>query len=186
MKQKFSPQTTSFILLASTALFGGFLVILISSQVLKNEAYYIKDQGAQQKPPQDYNPITTASASTEIVLPDTSKWKDHRYTVYGINFKTPADWKVTLPKKQGDFEVGEINPGSKFQNIKIYISKKDFYVMDGLPAVKATIGGQPCLNVSNLLYGVSANGYYFTFDIGKSVSLTPEFNAIVKSVEFTK
>lgn len=180
--QKFSPQTTSFIFLSSLALFGGFLVILISSQVLKNEVYYVQDPNYQEN--SNYSPIPTASASEELVLPDTRNWEDHRYNVYGISFKTPKGWKVALPKKQGNFFVGEIDPGAKFENIRIYISEKDYFVMQDLPTKNDTVGGQPALNVSDLLYGVWANNFYFTFDIGRSVSLKPEFNAIVKSVEF--
>lgn len=189
MTQKLSPQTSSFIVLAGVCLFGGFLVILISSQLLKNEVY--EKIPAQEK--SNYQPtseksgvFSTALASDELVLPDTSKWKTYSNADYSLSFKLPKAWNVKPGKNVKDFKVLEIDPGVKFYNIKIYISTNNYYVMDGLPAVKTTIGGSPALNVSNLLYGVTANNNYFTFDLGPSLSLTPEFNALVKSVEFKK
>ena len=121
-----------------------------------------------------------------MVLPDISKWPSYHSPLYGIKFKFPPTWQIGLPKKFGEFQTIEIDPGKQFYNIVIYISQKDYYVMDGLPAENVSIGGQPALNISNLLYGMQFNGYYFTFDLGRSLSLAPEFNALVHSLEFIK
>jgi hypothetical protein len=56
--------------------------------------------------------------------------------------------------------------------------------MDGLPTTTETIGGQTALNANNALYGLQANNLYYTFDIGLSMSLLPDFNALVHSVKF--
>ena len=56
--------------------------------------------------------------------------------------------------------------------------------MGGLPLQSDTIGGQPATEVSNLLYGVQYGNYYYTFDVGLSTSLKPDFDALVHSVTF--
>ena len=56
--------------------------------------------------------------------------------------------------------------------------------MGGLPLQSDTIDGQPAVEVSNLLYGVKDGSYYYTFDVGLSTSLKPDFDALVHSVQF--
>ncbi len=56
--------------------------------------------------------------------------------------------------------------------------------MDGLPTKTETISGENALNVSNALYGITANNLYYTFDVGLSMSLLPDFDALVHSVKF--
>lgn len=189
MKQKLSPQTSSFILLAGLCLVGGFLVIVISSQLLRsNFGAVIIPLGQQPQNSQTSNNdiIPQALASQDAALPDTSAWPLFQSPVYGIKFRVPPNWKVETAKPENGYSVIEMDPGKKYYNVKLYISKDDYFVMDGLPATKITLGGQPALNVSNLLYGIAYKGYYFTFDIGRSLSLSPQFNAMVKSVEFIR
>ena len=82
------------------------------------------------------------------------------------------------------FTILQVDPGPRFYNIKIYISPKEFYIMDGVPAKTETIGGQTALNADNALYGIEANNIYYTFDVGLSMSLVPDFDALVHSVKF--
>ena len=52
------------------------------------------------------------------------------------------DWKI-LPLKKNGFTVLQVDPGAKYYNIKIYVSPKEFYIMDGLPTTAETIDNQP-------------------------------------------
>ncbi len=180
MKQKLSSQTSSFIILTTMAFVGGLFVIF-SSQSMKNHTIPYGSESTNNGAP---NPVSTAYAAEATPVPDISDWQTQNLEDYTLSFKTPKTWKVKPLKTADGYKVVEIDPGKKFFNIKIYISENSYYVMEGLPAVTTTITGKPALNVSNLLYGLNQNGTYFTFDLGPSLSLIPEFNAMVKSVVF--
>ena len=118
-------------------------------------------------------------------IADTSTWKDYTDTKYGLSFKYNPEWKIKpWAKNKEGFDVLEIDPGSKFYNIKLYASDKSYYVMDGLPTEKTTIGGLQAVDVSDLLYGVKKGSTYLTFDVGLSLSLKPQFNGLVESIKF--
>ena len=117
---------------------------------------------------------------------DTSAWKTYENEKFGMSFKYKDGWKILPATSKDGFTVLQVDPGTKYYNMKIYVSPKEFYIMDGLPATTETISGQTALNVNNALYGIKANGLYYTFDLGLSMSLLPYFNALVHSVQFEK
>lgn len=177
---KFSPQTKSFLVLFSLAVVGTYLCTMLWPDLA---SFNYKSYSYKASPTiQNLNNITPAAAAIPVV--DTSSWKDYSNAEYGFNFKYHPDWKVKNIVSKKDFKIIEIDPGAKYYNIKIYISPKEFYVMDGLPTKTEIIDGKTALNVSDLLYGIKTDTNYFTFDIGLSVSLTADFMAMVHSVKF--
>lgn len=163
------------------------MVIAFSANMLKNyhnpETTAGTPDSEKNNLPNKSDLLPIAQASTEAV-PDHSNWPGFQSAVLGLKFNHPPEWKLVAPKKEGDFTVIELDPGKKYFNIKIYASEKQYYVMDGLPFSETLIGGKEAKNVSDFLYGVKANGYYFTFDLGRSLSLAPNFHALLESVKF--
>jgi len=181
-----SPQTKSFVVLVLLAVFGSlFTFWLIGFMKGEPGGEIPKTKVADRKT----NPAAKTSSGTPDVLAkdvaDTSGWKEYADSKYGINFKYNPDWKIkTWATNKEGYDVLEIDPGKKYYNIKIYASPKNYYVMDGLPAEKATVGGLEARDISGLLYGVKKGSTYLTFDIGLSLSLTPQFNGLIESVKF--
>ncbi len=189
MFKNLSTPTKSFIFLFCAAVIGTYLTVMLSNDLAAKRsaggAYQTKYYGKQA----GYGIIPAADASERPLPPvtpvDTSSWKTYTDSAYGLSFKYAPEWKISQGKPASDgFTTIEIDPGKKFYNMKIYISSQSYYGLSGLPSVRATIGGQPATDVSNLLYGVSHGGYYFTFDNGLSTAMIDDFNALIKSVEF--
>jgi hypothetical protein len=178
---KISPQTKSFIFLLSVALVGTYLCLLLANNLKQHQVATPSDLNEIIYPPK-----TTASATAPDPIVDTSDWKTYTNKSLGLNFKYKPGWQVKPAVKKGDFYVTEVDPGTKYYNIKIYTSKTGFYAMDSLPTKEVTVGGKTAQDVSDMLYGVQNTPYYYTFDLGLSVSLKPEFNGLVKSVSFTE
>lgn len=186
--QKTSPQTKSFIILLTIALVGTYVCLILYNRIVNpgsEFSYYPLPKGYEQVLySQRSNPKTATVISEPVV--DTSLWKDYSNKTYNFSFKYKPGWKVLPTKKVKGFDVVQIDPGSKFYNFKVYVSQKEFYVMDGLPLADATIGGLPAKEISGVLYGVKNDPYFYTFDIGYSLSLKPEFDAMVNSVSFSQ
>lgn len=177
---KFSSQTKSFIVLFGLVIIGSYLCIMLWPDIA---SFNYKSYTYQSAPtPQNFSKPTIQAPTVPTV--DTSTWKDYSNANLGLSFKYKPDWKVKDIEAKKDFKIIEIDPGPKFYNIKIYISPKEFYVMEGLPTKTETIAGKEALNVNNLLYGIKTDANYFTFDVGLSLSLTPDFVAMVHSVQF--
>ena len=177
---KASAGSKSFIVLFVIALFGTFLCLNLSLQMLTNTPYNEVTYSATQTTPGYRN----AAQASPVQPVDTSSWKTYTNKQYNFSFKYPTDWKVLSITQQTGYNVLQIDPGAKFYNIKIYISTQGYYIMGGLPLAPDKIGGQRASNVNNLLYGVMDGNYYYTFDIGLSTSLKPDFDALVHSVTF--
>jgi len=177
---KFSRQTRSFIVLFGLAIVGSYLCVMLWPD-LASFTYKIHTDDKSSTAQNVGNPTVEDPAVPTV---DTSTWKEYSNTDYGFSFKYNPDWKILSLTSDNDFKILQIDPGKKFYNIKIYISSKEFYVMEGLPTKTETIDGKETLNVSNLLYGIKTDKYYYTFDIGYSLSLTPDFVALVHSVKF--
>jgi len=128
--------------------------------------------------------INQAVAAEPEVVVDTSNWKEYTNKTYGFSFKYNPDWQIKQFVKKGDFNLLEIDPGKKYYNIKIYVSQNEFFAMGGLPIKETIISGLKASNVADLLYGIQKEPDYFTFDNGQSVSLKPQFNALVNSLKF--
>lgn len=175
---KISLQTKTFIWLFCFAVFGTYLCLILWSNLIG-------------KVPTTQNIVANTSTTTAtqispapVPVVDTTDWKTYSNPQYQLSFLYKPDWKVLPAVNKSGFTILQIDPGTRFYNIKIYISPKEFYVMDGVPTKTETIGGQTALNANNALYGILANGTYYTFDVGLSMSLVPDFDALVHSVKF--
>ena len=188
--KKFSPQSTSFIILFAIAVIGTLCAQIISDRL------NIWGPRLQQNAIPNYQTVTYDSETkvatqtpSEKPIPavDTTKWKTYTDKTYPLSFKYPPTWRVTskVSKTDGDYIVS-IDPGAKYYNIQIYASKTGFFALDGLPKTAATVGGQTALNVENMLFAVEHNNIYYTFDEGLSMTIQPQFVAIVNSVLFTQ
>lgn len=179
---KLSPQSKSFIVLFGIAVVGTYVCLMLWGNLFKTSSTTYNNS----KP--NANPQTiVADASVgypPVPYVDTSAWKNYTNAENHLSFLYKPGWKVLPEKKGGGFTVLQVDPGAKYYNIKIYISPKEFYIMDGLPTKTETIDGKETLNVGNALYGITANNLYYTFDVGLSMSLVPDFNALVHSVKF--
>jgi hypothetical protein len=184
MPNKMSPQTKSFIILFIIALAGTYLCLVVlglggfGQNRPGGENVILYGQPNQQAV------LAANSDDPDVMTANISAWKTFTSADYGFSFKYKPDWKVLPPQKKGDWTVIQVDPGKKYYNVKIYISPKDYYAMGGLPIHQETINGVPAQNVSNLLYGFSKNNFYYTFDIGLSLMLKPDFEAMVHSVMF--
>lgn len=189
MYKKSSIQTKSFVILLSIAVLGTFFSLITAYKVLSPKYWDMSQR------PKDFNSYKTVdygkndavkqvlAAEAEPTI-NTSSWKEYVNTKYSFSFKYNPDWKILSAKQSDGFEVIEIDPGAKYYNIKLYISDQGYYVMDGLPTQEVELNGQKAIAVSDLLYGVQKNSIYFTLDLGRSLSLKPQFNALVKSLTF--
>jgi len=185
---KTSPQTKSFIILLVLALVGCYIsselfqklklgLIVPKSQYNKQAS---NDTLASQQPCHN-----CSSQNTEVTnAVDTSQWKIYQDKTFDFSFKYKPDWKVLPAVKKDGYTLIEVDPGRNFYNIEIYIGTQDFYAMNGLPAVTEQIAGCTAQNVKDILYGIENPPYYFTFDINRSLSLKPNFDALVHSVQF--
>ena len=127
---------------------------------------------------------TGTTTSAKIAAVDTSDWKTFTDAKYNLSFKYQPDWKISAATKKNGYTIIQIDPGKKYYNFLLYISAADYYAMAGLPAVQENISGCQATNVFNTLYGIKFGNLYYTFDIGKSFNLLPQFNAWVHSVKF--
>ena len=178
-----SPQSKSFIVLFCLVLVGVYVCLTLWDDLLSQDYRQLYSYGNYQTFPASDTPTSGAAMHPPAPL-DTSGWKTYSDKKDGLAFKYPPAWNVLPPKKSGGFTVLQVDPGKKYYNVKIYISPKDFYAMGALPYKADTVGGQTATDVSDLLYGVKTNGLYYTFDIGLSLSLKDQFNALVHSVSF--
>ncbi len=171
---KISKQTKSFIILFAIALFGVGFSIFLSSDLSYLPAKYSEVIYDYKRP----------DSVKQIRYTDTSNWKTYTNPEFKLSFKYRPDWKILSAVKKENFTVLQIDPGKKYYNIKIYISPQDFYIMGGLPIEEENISGVTAFNVQNALYGIKTNKLYYTFDVGLSMSLLPDFNTLVHSVNF--
>ncbi|HYV33998.1 MAG TPA: hypothetical protein VE973_04085, partial [Candidatus Limnocylindria bacterium] len=181
---KISGPTKSFIVIFCAAIVGVYLSLMLWSD------YSYQSSGSVNLDYENYlaglgqNGSPRPNASEAVPNVDTSAWETYTNKNLHLSFKYKPGWKILPAKVIKDYSLIQIDPGAKYYNIKIYVSSKDFYIMGGLPTTAETIGGEPALNVSNALYGVRANKLYYTFDIGLSMSLLPDFNGLVHSATF--
>jgi hypothetical protein len=179
-----SPQTKSFVVLILVVAFGSIFSLWLIGFMKGEPGFQYTQTPASQKPADKTQQLGEPMVLAKEIA-DTSTWKDFVDTKYGLSFKYNPDWKIKpwATNKEG-YDVLEIDPGKKYYNIKVYASEKNYYVMDGLPAEKTTVGGMQALDVSDLLYGVKKGSTYLTFDLGLSLTLKAQFNGLVESIKF--
>lgn len=183
--KKLSPQTKSFVILLVIALVGTYVCLMLWAELIyqKGGPQGDYDYGSYKVITYTQNQQNTPTTPTPVPV-NTSTWKSYSNSQYNFSFLYNPSWKVLAAKKLGDYELIQIDPGAKYYDINVYVSPVGFYIMGGLPTTSETIGGQPALNVRNALYGITANNLYYTFDVGWSMSLVPQFDALVHSVTF--
>jgi hypothetical protein len=177
---KLSPQTKTFIFLFCFAVIGTYVCLALWSNLAGRVSDRSNNTNAEVITKNTLG--NTAAASVSPV--DTSGWKTYSDKQNQISFLYKPDWKVLPAVSKNGFTVLQIDPGAKYYNIKIYISPKEFYIMDGVPSKTETIGSYKALNADDALYGIKTNNFYYTFDVGLSMSLVPDFDALVHSVKF--
>ncbi len=190
-KKKFSPQTLSFIILFAIAIIGTYVSLNVAGKLNRSKQQN-NPQSVQNEQTDNYkiNSVAANTAQAKGLEPeqaaDTTNWKTFTDEKYKISFKINPDWQVKATGIKDGFYVIEVDPGKKFYNIKIYISQKGYFALDGLPGTEEAIGGQKATNINNVLFGVKKDNYYYTFDIGLSMSLKPQFLGLVRSVTFSE
>lgn len=180
---KYSPQTKSFIILFTLAVIGSLFSLLVSENLFGPGAsgFNVVHLGNNSN-----SPVANASVRyyPDFKTLDTAGWKTYKDEKYGFSFSYKNGWKVNPGEMKDGFYKVEIDPGSKYYNMTVYVSEKGFYALDGLPASEVTINGLRAYNVSNLLYGIKVGKYFYTFDNGLSSNLINEFNTLVYSTQF--
>ena len=137
------------------------------------------------KTPQNVGQTVATPTPTPTPIVDTSKWKTYTDKKYNFSFQYDPSWKVIAPKTTNGFYVVQVDPGTKYYNIKVSVSPTGFFAMDGLQTTPETINGYMVQDDNGLLYGIKNNNTFYTFDIGWSLSLKPEFDALVHTVQFS-
>ena len=193
MDRKISPQSKSFIVLFSVAVVGTIACAGLARYLTiryQGDGYtlypfppkYLTNKNAGQHPTS-----TPLSRPSEPVVPavDTSGWKIYTASKYNFQFRYDPSWSVKTGGKKDGYDILEVDPGKKYYNFKIYVSPTDYYVVDGLPATDQTIGGKQAKNIQSMLYAIQDDNLRLTFDLGMSLSLRPQFKAMVESLKFT-
>lgn len=182
MTHKTSKHTKSFAWLFGIALFGAVFALIVTWQLsypqdyLQNSDYSVVTYPTQAD-------ATKPQPEPEVQI-DTSFWEEYYDVSYGLKFKYDPEWKVRSIKNKDGYYVIEIDPGARYDNFRVYISKDDYFALSGVPTSKTQVGGKEALNLDGQVLGVKDNATYFTFDMGASLSLKPFFQAMVKTVEF--
>ena len=173
-----SPQSKSFIALMLVAIGGTFACLILWGILGQKRLDYLNSKVNKSAPQQ------TAETAPPRQGVDISGWKTYTNQDYKISFQYDPNWKIGKPKTKNGFTYIEIDPGRQYFNMRLYISSSSFYIMDGLPTVTENIGGFTALNVNYALYGIQTKDSYYTFDVGYSMPLLPQFDAMVHTVKF--
>lgn len=179
MTEKIFPYSKSFTWLFAIVFFGSLFALLISREMRLNP----------NPPSQNSYQILTypnpASKPAANITPvDTSQWQEYYNEKYGLAFKHDPTWKIKSVNNKNGYYVIEIDPGKRYDNFRIYISKDDYFALANVPVTKTQVGGREALNLDGAVLGVMDKATYFTFDMGASLSLKPYFQALVDTVEF--
>lgn len=180
-----SIQSKSFIFLTSLAIVGTALVVFYTTRHGENRVQKNDVEITAYKPTDKSTPVSQKPA----VVVNTSNWKEYTDKQYGFSFRYNPEWKIKSPSTNKDgYYVLEIDPGTRYDNMKIYVSPTNYYVMDGLPTEPTVLGTSTvsAISVHDLLFGIKRSRNYYTFDLGASLSLQPYFKAMVDSAKFSE
>lgn len=178
-----STQTKSFFLLLLIAVGSSYVALVLTREILPVLSI-------AQDPQQTINSKSEVLGESAEAKLDVSDWKTYSDTTYPLSFKYPKTWTVTTYSAT-DPTIGYIivlnSDKAGADHIRIYINKKSFLAMDGLPTTKITVNKIPAVGVSdNMLVGIKQANNFITFDLGTSSVLKPYFKAILNTVEITK
>lgn len=183
-----SPQSKSFLVLLVLILIGSYLCLTIWWLYLSGPTQNYSGRFGSNYQMTAYHATQTQNqsqnAQAETPAVDTSDWKTYSDSQYHFSFKYQPGWKILPAQKKNGYTVLQVDPGAKYYNFAIYISPSSFYIMDGLPFNTESIGGIQAYNVLNSLFGIKFSNYYYTFDVGQSFNLLPQFDALVHTVNF--
>lgn len=185
----FSKQTKSFLTLILIAFISVMTAYYLSGYASRKntDPLYIEGSSGNYKPNHNNPKNVTDSLDDEKTI-DTSTWKTFKDKRFDFTFKYPSDWNIkTLKEDAPDgMYIIQLDTGKDLSAVRIYVSDKHFFAMDGLPTVKTTIAGQKALNVADMLIGIQKNSKYYTFDLGGNTKAQPEFKTLVSQVDFSK
>ncbi len=158
-----SPQTKSFIILFVLALFGVYASLMLWGDLsyMEYQRRMFYEQLALNNPGL---PIHAAKPGMDI-----SSWPVYTDSSHNFSFSYMPGWKILPITKKDGYDLLQIDPGKKFYNIQIYISTKNFYPVD---------------SSNSAVDKIKAGKWYYTFYLTKSLSLVPDFNALVYSTNF--
>ena len=187
--KNYSPQTKSFIVLFCVAIIGTYLCLILATEVKWSSEYkysVFPSSKTQVTDSSSDNSSSNTNAVVQTSAVDTSNWLTYTDSKYGFSFRYSPDWKVLPGKLVNTYYVLEIDPGKKYYNFKIYLSRKDFHGLATAPtgSTLEIIDAQKGFNLDNSLYGVKYGDYYYTFDINKSLPISEEFYNLVHSFKF--
>ncbi len=168
----------------SSRIFIGVLVItLLLTYIALHFAKYVATQTLLNSPDL---PRKTELREQAQPLPkvSTEDWESYQDKTYPIAFLHSENWTVKgSVNKQGFYDL-VLNPGAKFPDMHIYISKESYYGLEGLKQTPAKIGSQKGTQAADNLFGVKAGEYYYTFDGTMNITQSAEFNTLLDTVKF--
>lgn len=173
-----SKQTRSFIilvLLVAVAVFGAVQM----SRSLKTKG---PDSTAGLHAKE--SKATPQTSNQDIPLLNTAGWKTYSDKQYPISFKYPLDWDINTYTTNPDFYIITLKPEGKKDNIRIYVSDKEYFALDQIETTPYNVSGAEGVNIDNMVIGAHKANNYYTFDIGTNTALMAEFNTMVQSVTF--
>lgn len=130
----------------------------------------------------DKEPINSQPISRAII--DTADWKTYIDKNYPISFLYPKTWAIkSSVNKLGFYDI-VLNPGAKFADMHIYISKDSYVGLDSLPQTPAKIGKLRGFMVSENLVGIKVGESYYTFDGSMNNTQIDEFATLLTTVKF--
>ena len=190
--------TLSFFLLVALVAIATYGALLLSSQMdpADNFSNIAPANNIASPQPETNGTLsevlsqTSTTGENSFVKPealDTTDWKQFTDSTHYLSFLYPKEWtSKTYPDLDGYYVIS-LQPNNKTSdNIRIYISNTDYFATQGLAYQYDTISGINARNINNMIYGAKYAAQYYTFTLGNSIELLPEFNTMVKSVSFSR
>lgn len=173
-----------------------FLILLLLAVAGTGATYLVAKKGTVQKPFSQVDSINYYAgeqkpadseaapvATKPIPEVSTEGWKEYTDSKYHFSFRYNPAWKISSSTLKNGWYTLVLDPGPKYDNIRIYVSDQGFFAMDSLPVKEETFGSNKVINALDLVYGIKANDEYLTFDLGASLSLQPQLRALVNTVK---
>lgn len=179
-------QTRSFTIVVCIAVLAAYAAVLVSRAVKKDiELAVTSDEKIQQS--QKPQPTQTVKSAQDRSV-DTSSWITYSAApAYPISFKVPSDWTSKMTTAQNDtLHIIVLHPPTSSDNIRVYISQKSYFAMDGITTTPKQFNGNAAISRDDILVGMKYAKNYYTFDIGQALELRPEFSALLGTVTFIK
>lgn len=115
---------------------------------------------------------------------NTEDWATYTDKNYPISFLHPKSWVIKSANNKFGFYDIVLNPGAKFADMHIYISKDSFVGLTDLPQTPTKIGMLQGFLVSENLSGIKVGESYYTFDASMNATQVDEFATLLTTVKF--